>query len=424
MDRTFAWFVAGMLLVGLVGCAPDQPVSPPLEDHEPIGVQLLRVVPTLKDERFSTLLDFESHDDAVFCSTSGRAGAVASEHAHTGRASYQIDSSATRLTIKLNSLLAGRQFPGEWTLLGGFFYSEQPATITVGFDPPLAGAKARAVNVPAGNWTAVYIELPPDASDASPMTAASQTPPNLVFNLASPHAKIWCDDLLLIDNNKLLAGESPSTLPNSASNSIWAGTMPPWTVERRGLAYVASAPGLFNFQLVDTDASQTGWVVTDANAMRSMFHSAASNQNTERSLTVYADGRAFENGQYKPMSLAAADPVLLAAHQRPARIEVTEGMGRVDRNTPGDANNDGYNETTGSYRIIATGSRIEMRFIPTGSPILSPILEISGLPFGKPLVTLEGRLVDQTARTSSGTLLIELPAKIDRPVTVDVRIEE
>jgi hypothetical protein len=141
-------------------------------------------------------------------------------------------------------------------------------------------------------------------------------------------------------------------------------------------------------------------------------------------MTVYADGRAFWDGQYKPMSVAARDPTLTAQHQSPAQIEVAEGMGRVDRNTPGDANDDGYNETTGSYRIIASGPRIEMRFSPTKSPVLSPILEISGLPLGKPLVTLEGRLIEQSTRTSAGTLLVELPAKIDRPITVNVRIEE
>jgi hypothetical protein len=53
-----------------------------------------------------------------------------------------------------------------------------------------------------------------------------------------------------------------------------------------------------------------------------------------------------------------------------------------------------------------------------------PFLEISRLPFGKPLITLEGRLIEQSIRTASGTLLVELPAQIDRAVTVNVRIEE
>jgi hypothetical protein len=124
------------------------------------------------------------------------------------------------------------------------------------------------------------------------------------------------------------------------------------------------------------------------------------------------------------MSTAGQNPILHTQHQTPAQIEVTEGMGRVDRNTPGDTRNSGYNPTTGSYRIIATGPRIELRFIPHGVPVLSPILEISGLPFGKPLITLEGRLIEQSTRTASGTLLVELPAQIDRAVTVNVRIEE
>ena len=99
-------------------------------------------------------------------------------------------------------------------------------------------------------------------------------------------------------------------------------------------------------------------------------------------------------------------------------------MGRVDRNTPGDANNDGYNETTGSYRIIAQSPRIEFRFVPArGTPDPRPVLEISGLPFGKVLATLEGRLIEGSQRAADGSLLLELPATIDRAATVDVRVE-
>ncbi len=74
--------------------------------------------------------------------------------------------------------------------------------------------------------------------------------------------------------------------------------------------------------------------------------------------------------------------------------------------------------------MIAQSPRIELRFVPAhGVPDPRPVLEISGLPFGKILATLEGRLIESAQRTNDGNVLIELPATIDRPATVDVRIE-
>jgi hypothetical protein len=410
----------------LTGCAGDQPPPPPIQNVEPIGVQILRVVPSLKDERFSTLLDFESPDDAVFCAITQTGGAVAPAatstlEPHTGRASLQIPASATTLTIKLPSLLAGRAFPASWALIGGYFYCEQPAQLSVTLKPPLPGTQPRPVDLPANTWTPVFAELP----QGSPV----QSIPMLQFDLPSPHAPIYCDDVMLIDNYKILTAPPDNAVHDSSGENaipaadVVAGQMPPWTVSRRGLNYTGVVPDRFNFNLVTREFSPTGWTVDEANPMRARFHSDASDANPARTLTIYADGRAFWDDEFKPMSIAAQNPVLAAQHRAPAKIEVSEGMGRVDRNTPGDTHNTGYNPTTGSYRIIATGPRIELRFAPTTAPVLSPILEFSGLPFGDPIITLEGRLIEQATRTSSGTLLVELPAKIDRPVTVNIRIE-
>jgi hypothetical protein len=425
MNRMSRLLVLGLVLAamspGITGCASD-PAPAAQAVSESIGMQLLRAVPSLKDERFSTLLDFESTDDAIFCSTAGGAGLVGSDRVHTGHSAYRIDSAATRVTVKLSSLLAGRAFPGAWTLAGGYFYADSPTTITVRFEPPMNGSDPHEVELPGGTWTSIFAELPRGVSP--------QAVPSLLFELQAPHGSIWFDDVMLIDNYKLLTAPSevfsadPGGASATAADDVSAGVMPSWTVQRRGSAFIGSAPARFEFKLVTSQSSPSGWTLDEANSMRARFHSGTTPSGAGRTLTIYADGRAYWDGQYKPMSTAAREPTLEAQHESPAQIEVAEGMGRIDRNTAGDANNDGYNETTGSYRIIATGPRIELRFVPTRSAVLSPILEFSGLPFGKALVTLEGRLVEQSTRTSTGTLLVELPAKIDRPVTVNVRIEE
>jgi hypothetical protein len=39
------------------------------------------------------------------------------------------------------------------------------------------------------------------------------------------------------------------------------------------------------------------------------------------------------------------------------------------------------------------------------------------------LVTVEGLLVEQTHRLDDGTLLVDIPTKLDRPTTVTLRVQ-
>jgi hypothetical protein len=99
-------------------------------------------------------------------------------------------------------------------------------------------------------------------------------------------------------------------------------------------------------------------------------------------------------------------------------------MGRVNRSTPGDSDNDGYNEARGAYQVIATGPRVELTITPRTSVLARPVLEIAGLPPGNVLVNMEGQLVGGATRLSgSGDLLIELPARLERPTQVNVRVQ-
>jgi hypothetical protein len=95
----------------------------------------------------------------------------------------------------------------------------------------------------------------------------------------------------------------------------------------------------------------------------------------------------------------------------------------LNRSTPGDANNDGYNEARGAYQVIASGPRVELTITPRTSALARPVLEIAGLPPGNVLVNMEGQLIAGAVRLSSGDLLLELPAKIERPTIVNVRAQ-
>ncbi|MBV8780373.1 MAG: hypothetical protein JO353_03160 [Phycisphaerae bacterium] len=390
----FLLSIAAALL--LTACAVDAP--PPSMTGETIAQQLLRVAPMLNDaQQFSVLLNFESRDDALFVQVPEKMGAVVDDHAFTGQCSYRIESGAPQLSVKLSGLLAGRPFPGTWTMVGGYVFSAQPARVTLHFDSP-AMPQSRPVDLQPNLWTPVFIDIP-----SQPISAP---PPSLVCEVSSPHGKVWFDDVMLVDNSK-------SYMPAAEATEGW-------TVQRRGTQIIAQSAGKFNLALVSMDVLPAGWQCDEANPVRARFHSLGN-----QTITVYRDGRSYWNGEFRGLDAHQRDGGQTRANQTPASIEIAESMGRVDRNTPGDANNDGYNETTGSYRIAANGPRIELRFTPAvGVAVPRPVLEFTGLPFGKILVTLEGRLIEQSQRTSDGHVLIELPATIDRSVTVDVRIED
>jgi hypothetical protein len=395
------WILSGLLIAG---CA-SKPTPPPIQG-EPIGLQMLRVEPVLKQQRFNVLLDFENGRDVVFITSAGdRKPKVQDERAHTGRSSLLIAKGSDEITVKLPLLVAGRVFPDDWALVGAYFYAESAGTLEISYRVGDQKLLDNSTTLTAGNWTPVFLDLS-KLSDPNRTPVASVG--TLVFKFEQPTADaVWMDDVVLIDNAKSLVGD----VADSAG---------PWTIRRKGFRIYGDQPGRFNFVLSTPEASTDGWTIEETNEMRARFNSIGQ----VKSLTVYSDGRAYWDGIYKPMS--GKDSVhahYAQQHESPAELAVPETVGRVDRNSPGDANNDGYNECSGAYVFIATGPRFEARLSPRTPALVRPWLEITGLPEGKVLVTMEGQLVDRMIRLDDGTLLVELPARIERPTTVQFRVQ-
>ncbi|HEX3359327.1 MAG TPA: hypothetical protein VHS31_20275 [Tepidisphaeraceae bacterium] len=374
-----------------LGCAPD-PRDIVDYSNEPIGMQLLRAEPSLKQRKFNTLLDFESADDAVFVSTKP-AAAQNLQHAHTGKASVVLGSEAK---INLSSVMSAGAFPGDWTLVGGYLWSEHAASVelrcTVG-----KAESHRTIDLPAKKWTAAFVDLtqlqiPADQTNAEAWLSYKSTQPML------------CDDVMVLDNSEWYVSGEDS----------------PWVVRRQGFKLTVVRDGWFSVTLDTDEGTKDGWKLEDVSTMRATFSSTGKN----KWLTLYSDGRAYWDGRFEPVSDSAKKDEMLARDQDwPGQLSVADGMGRTNRNTPGDANNDGYNETLGAYEVAAKGPRMEVTLTPKGMTLVRPIIEISGLPAGKPLVTLEGQLVESLIRLSNGNVLIEVPARIERATTLNVRIE-
>ena len=109
-------------------------------------------------------------------------------------------------------------------------------------------------------------------------------------------------------------------------------------------------------------------------------------------------------------------------HQEsPGEIQIAEDLGRVERNSIGDANHDGYNETLGSYQLKAAGPRLEFVISPKTNKIFHPIIEIAGLPRGKLLINIEGKVVEKYGWLKNGNAVFEMPVLVDRPITVELK---
>jgi len=368
-------------------------------------------VASLPGRRVSALLDFDSPDDLAFV-TSEPAGVLHADArlARSGRKSLLIPPGTREVILKLPSLLSGRSFPADWTLAGAFFHCDRAAVVTVSYEVAGRAVLSRSVSVAPGAWTPVMIDLAALGSgDVSEVGLLK-----LAFDERAM-STVRLDDVTLVDNHEAVV----DTLRGAAGGGGGAGGG--WRVRRRGLYYVVDAPGRFSFGVPTAHAEQGGWAVADACPTRVRFASS----NTPGSLTIYADGRMCWGGEFRALAPGLPDAAEQARqHETPAEIVVHEAMGRLNRSTAGDANNDGYNEARGAYQVIAAGPRVELTITPRTSVLARPVIEIAGLPPGNVLVNMEGQLIGGAARLSgSGDLLIELPARLERATLVNVRVQ-
>ncbi|MEA2710450.1 MAG: hypothetical protein QOF78_3051 [Phycisphaerales bacterium] len=408
-QRTEVLMRAGVLcllsfaLATISGCgrmpAPADRLTPGRDSAVRMSAQALASLPA---RRVSALLDFDSPEDLTFI-TSEPAGVVVNDArlARSGRRSLLIPPGTRDVIVKLPSLLSGRSFPADWTLIGAYIHCNQTTTITMSYEVAGRPVISRAVNVGPGAWTPVMLDLAAlGASDTREVGTL-----RLAFDPRSM-AGVRIDDVTLVDNHESVVDTS-----RSADG---------WRVRRRGLYYVVDAPGRFSFGVPTAQAEQGGWAVADACASRVRFVSS----NAPGSLTIYADGRMYWGGEFRAAAQSLADAQEQALqHATPALVSVPEAMGRLNRSTGGDANNDGYNETRGAYQVLAVGPRVELTITPRTSTLARPVLEIVGLPPGNVLVNMDGRLVSGAIRLSGGEVLLELPGRLERPTLVNVRVQ-
>jgi hypothetical protein len=389
--------LAGLLLA-IGGCAQKRPQPPPMLRTEPMGLQMVRTEAQMKKYPFRILQQFEHPVDLAFLQIEGPPAALEQTRAHTGKSSVLLDKGTRSTTIKLPSLLSGVKWPGQWTLLGAYFFAEKPQRMRAIYELDGRVLIHYAVEIPAGQWTPLLL----DVAAISSATTGKVGILRLTFSepLAQP---LWCDDVLLLNNTE-----------NIVETKNGGG----WSVQERGFRYTVKTYNS-TVTMKMPEAAEAGWRLEEANAIRARFHSTGK----EKNWVIYADGKQYIDSMFKGLGVKPSIVLdLVAQHEMPAQVTIPEELGRVNRNSPGDSNNDGYDELTGTYHLIATTSRIEFTLTPRNGMLIRPVIEISSLPPGPLSATVDGKWADRIVRLENGDVLLELPGEFGFPTTANVKV--
>jgi hypothetical protein len=386
------------LFIGVLGCASQHPEPPPLRGGEPLGLQMVRTEAQLKKYPFRILQEFEHPVDLAFVQVEGPGAQLSATRGHTGHSSALLERQTRTATIRLPSLLSGVRWPGQWTLVGAYFFAAKPQRMRAVYEIDGKAVLNYAVEIPANQWTPVLLDI--SAIDGPNAAKVGLLRLGFGEGLEQP---VWCDDVLLMNNET----EVVERRKNSA-----------WFVEERGFKYIIHLSNS-TVALKTPEASDHGWTLEEANAIRARF----SSPGPEKLRVIYADGKQYIDSVLKPLGIKPSIVIdLQAGHDAPGRLVMAEEFGRLNRNSAGDQNNDGYDEAVGSYQIIATGPRLEFTLSPRSGPLVRPVVEIAGLPAGAVSVTMDGRWVERIVRLGNGNVMIELPGEVAFPVIVNVKV--
>jgi len=398
------WYAALglMLITGIPACAPvptlapERPTNNSTPTSRPAG-----------SHRFSTLLTFESPVDLVFVKSATATPELDPAVAQTGAASLKLPAGRHQFDINFRSLMTGRPFPADWTLLLFFARAETDARVTLDY-----GERSRTVDLTPGQWVPVTQQIVSWTQDNSVMMEAKAEEGSagpVTLHVESAGA-VWIDDLTLVDNKDLVAGAGDDSDERDGA----------FVFERRGFELIGGTRGAFQVRLATPEASPNGWTVADADLWRVRLAS----QGARKTMTIWRDGRVYTDGKYSTyVRHGEMDEVYAAQHVSPAQMQIPEAQGRVNYNAAGDGNNDGYVERDGTYQAVSFGPRLEIQMTPRSEAVARPIIEVSGLPPGKIIGTVEGRLIQETLRLKNGNVLIDLPVRIERAVTLKLRVE-
>jgi hypothetical protein len=337
--------------------------------------------------RVSVLLGFESAVDGVF--VRGADTAVVEGRGRNGSGALEVRRD---VIVKVGSLLSGREWPGGWTVMGAWVRAEQGGSVSMSVKDGETVLARRVIKIGKGQWSPAMVDILETDQATTPDVAKMTL--GIEF---SGDGRCWVDDVQVADN-------SYAWVDNPKGG---------WGIRRKGFNVIVEQPAKFVLRLA-TEEVAGGWKVIEANPVRARF------QNAEGKVgAVYADGRSYWDGVFRPLAAGIADVTGL-------RVAVDEDQGRLERNSPGDANHDGYNELEGAYRVVATdGARkLGVKLSPgdKSGAGAGAVLVVRGLAAGEVRVTVEGEMVRDVVRLADGSVMAVVPAAVERDLAVEYSV--
>lgn len=319
--------------------------------------------PAPPEEVASALADLAGEDGTFYVRIDGRipkSPGVAPAGAHEAM-------------LRVEALTRGRPWPGRWTLLEIELHSSVAETLSLSFADapgsapiPLTGGGRQTLRIPL-----------------------TSKPADVKLRSTSPSGfagKVEFRRLRLLDDR-------------------WTVWDDGWKVERTaGLLTLTPTSG------TPIRVSADAWRVTEAGVLRAVLMHASG-----RGGAVYASGR------------VSADPFAPDLAPRDATrvtVALPDDQGRLDRQTEGDTDGDGFNDRLGATVIrVAENTRRLTLSVSAPAPARRPAFEFRGLPAGTVTALWEGRLVTTHLRLPDGTLLLELPGDLGPESRLELRVD-
>jgi hypothetical protein len=392
MARVIAHLVALSVVALVSGCATSTPALPEVpRATSPIPQPLL----SWGDARTSTVLSFDSPADAVFVRSIS--GSVSQVRGEVGTNSLSLTGNSPGVVIRLASLVRGRPFPGDWSAVGLRLRADASFGATLELRASgVTLASAQLTQTVAAQWNLLAVEVP-DHVDPESVELA------LAIDSQQRNIEVAIDDLTLIANDRAIQTPVMSAI-------------------RKGPAWRIVGP-TFETRLPSDIATESPMRLMEWSKIRMVF---ASTQSPPRWVSIDSLGRQIEASggvvTYSYIGNQRDNSSWRLAMRSPGEVSVTQEQGRVDRQSVGDFNQDGFDESRNSYRVVANAKRLDITLTPGGVPLENAVIEIDGLQSANEIsATLAGQIIRTIERTSSGTVLIEVPSRVERAVIIQVR---
>jgi hypothetical protein len=316
-------------------------------------------------EIYSEIGDLWRERDAFYLRADGR----------TLRVPGVVPAGVKEITVRVEAMTRGRDWPGRWTMVEVEVQADSAERVTL-----TSGSDRAEFELGAGVWTAMRLPLRAKATDVVIRAVSGASGSRWQFRRVR-----------LVDDRRVYFREG-------------------WTVERAaGVLRLETSAGVVS-------VPSRGVEVLEVGLIRARVRDSGGKEGA-----VYATGRVAGEAGSAWVGLSPAAP------EGDGRVEVRIGddVGRIDRQSEGDADGDGYNEARGATVIRVSARRLHL-FVrsPEDRAVRSAAIEVRGLPAGPVTVLRDGAIVERTERLADGTLLLELPGEVLREQRVDIRVEE